>query len=389
MSVPIVAPAVRSDAWENRSRCRRIRANVASDATLSSSYLDAVEKRRAQMIAEALVPTPIEELGERILDHSPTWLGLTEESILTWSLGVGERRVLLLGASDKGQSSRVDRNSPKLVGGVIRGLGAAGAKLGVVQALFACSLVAERHGPGALDGVTLLVPSAGAFGSVSSRALIEAEARDHEAVLALNPSGPRGSLTIARSGSARYEVVITGQTQCADAGFELAAQIPRIAALSNSVIGTTVVATDGQFGAVGSKCSVSAILSIDVRARSVDELMRVDGAIRGLRSAVRGAALEIHGGLDRSPMDIGVSAELFMLAGRAARALGIPAPDGVALDDASEANIAAALGIPTLDGFGAARANDSPAELRVEAECVTGRTALLAEMIDTLVRCER
>lgn len=395
MSVRVVAPPDRSNAWEDRPRCRRIRTDVSPAAGLSASYLDSAEKHRTQLIEDVLVLTPIEVLGERILNHSPTRLGPPGDPHLVWRFGVGDRRVMLLGARDSPQP-QFDRQAPKLVSGLIQGLDASGAEVGVVQALFACFLITERYGRKALDGVTILVPNGSTVGPSPSRALIEMEARGHDAVLALTPSGPGGALTITRPGSARYELDITGQSQSAirhqatsvGAGLELAAQIPRIAALSNTVVGTTVVVTDGQFGTVGTGTSVSGQLSVDVRARSIEELARVDGAIRGLRPVVRGVALRVYGGIDLSPMDIDASAELFMLACRAARALDIATPDGSALDAVSDANITAALGIPTLDGLGAARAGRSSAELRVEAECVTGRTALLAEIIDTLARAK-
>lgn len=381
-------PWTRTDSAANQTRCRRIRPDQQIAAYVSPTYFDVIEKRRTQLMTEVLSRGAVSGLGPRLLGISPRRTSSAGSRLLVWRFGDGERSVMLFGARDTNPPRpNADEHAPKLVGGMVRGLGNLESKVGMVQAFFACSAIAEQYGVAALDGVTVVMVSGDASGSGLSPALIEEEVQGHRAVLALSPSGPGGALTIARPGSANYAVDICVQGE--DAAFELAEKICSITALSTAALGTSVVVTGGQTVPVLSRIPVNERLSVEVRARSVDELERVDSVLRSLRPAVGGTVIRVSGGRERVPMHIGSSAELFMLACRSARALDLPEPDGLSLDEASYANVAAELGFPTLDGLGAPRVDKISAELRVDADCLVGRTALLAKMIDTLARTGR
>ena len=65
------------------------------------------------------------------------------------------------------------------------------------------------------------------------------------------------------------------------------------------------------------------------------------------------ATISVSGGVNRPPMPVESSAELFAAAAAGgAAAVGIGPVDGVSVGGGSDGNFTAALGIPTLDGLG-------------------------------------
>jgi len=121
--------------------------------------------------------------------------------------------------------------------------------------------------------------------------------------------------------------------------------------------------------------------TIDLRAARVKDAAALERRFRSLRPALRGAKLEVHGGMNRPPMERSAAVmKLF----RRARALG--AALGLALEETvvgggSDGNLTAALGVPTLDGLGAVgEGAHSPGE-RVVTRSLVERAALVALLI--------
>ena len=133
--------------------------------------------------------------------------------------------------------------------GVIRGPGTVDMKAGLVMAIHALAVVADRGG--SLDGVCLLVTGDEEIGSPTSRALIEEQARGARACLVLEGAGPGGALKTGRKGTSWYRIEITGRAAHAggepekgiNAAVELAHLILTINGMGVPELGTTVTPT--------------------------------------------------------------------------------------------------------------------------------------------------
>jgi glutamate carboxypeptidase len=111
---------------------------------------------------------------------------------------------------------------------------------------------------------------------------------------------------------------------------------------------------------------------------------RVEDAMARLTPVDPAARLEVHGGMNRPPLQESATAGLFELATKVAADAGLPAPVGLVVGGGSDGNFTGALGIPTLDGLGVtgdgAHADHEHAEIATMAD----RIALLAGLLAAL-----
>jgi len=266
------------------------------------------------------------------------------------------------------------------------GPGAFDMKAGLVQALFAMRGLPE------LAGVTLVVTSDEEIGSPSSQGFIEDEARRARCVLVLEP-GLGARVKVARKGISMYKLSITGRAAHAglepergiNALVELAAQVPVIAAISNTAVGTTVTPTRSHAGTVINTVPAAAEVDIDVRAWSINEQERVDKAIRTLTPTLPGALLAISGGINRPPLEERRSTALVQLVEACAASLGEPPLGTARVGGASDGNFTGAIGVPTLDGLGAVGDGAHAEGEYVEVGMMPRRAALLRALIGRIL----
>ena len=306
--------------------------------------------------------------------------------------GHGDRQVLLLGHFDTvwpvGQLSRMPLTRE---GDRLRGPGVLDMKAGVAigmlatRALFA--VAPPQH-----TRVVMMWTSDEETGSRTSRALLETEARQSEAVLVLEPSLPGGVLKTSRKGCGQYEIVVHGEAAHAgvDPGKgvsairELARQILAVETLQDLTRGISVNVGIISGGARPNVVAPEARAIVDVRAPSQADADRVDTAIRALTPQIAGARLAVSGGFDRPPMErtAGV-ARLYALARQVASELGQTIEEG-ATGGGSDGNFCAALGVPTLDGLGAVGDGAHALSEHVQVSTLTTRTALVAGLLSRL-----
>ena len=266
------------------------------------------------------------------------------------------------------------------------GPGAFDMKAGLVQALFAMRELADR------SEITLVVTSDEEIGSPSSQEFIEDEARRARCVLVLEP-GLGARVKVARKGISMYKLSITGRAAHAglepergiNALVELAAQVPVIAAISNTAVGTTVTPTRSQAGTVINTVPATAEVDIDVRAWSIDEQERVDKAIRTLTPTLPGALLAIGGGINRPPLEERRSTALVRLVEECAASLGDPPLGTARVGGASDGNFTGAIGVPTLDGLGAVGDGAHAEGEYVDVATMPGRAALLHALLTRII----
>lgn len=268
--------------------------------------------------------------------------------------GAAKPRMLLLGHIDTvWPVGTIDRLPFAVRDDRCSGPGVFDMKGGIVAA--AASLaIAERT-----DDVGVLLTGDEEIGSLTSRALLESVASESAAVLVLEPS-LAGAVKIARRGGSMYTLEVTGRSAHAglepwngvNALVELAHQVVALPGLGDTELGSTVSPTVAQAGTATNVIPDRASARIDVRAWSLDELERIDRALRSRLPVDDRASIALTGGINRPPMEERASRDLLALAREVSRSLGEPAVRAEAVGGASDGNFTAALGIPTLDGLG-------------------------------------
>lgn len=308
------------------------------------------------------------------------------------SLGRGHSagQTLVLGHLDTVYPFGTLRKTPcRISSGRLFGPGSFDMKAGLAIALAAAdALSALRIAP--CSKLVFLWTSDEEIGSGSSRRAIEAEARRSKAVLVLEPAfGRDGRLKTQRKGVGEAEIIVTGRSAHAgidpesgvNAVHELALQIARLRSLNNPRRGITVQANVVDGGTASNVVPERARALVDLRVARVEDVARLNRKLRALRPILRGAKIEIRGGVNRPPMErTPESRRLFSLAQTLARGIGFTLGEA-ATGGGSDGNFTSALGIPTLDGLGAVgEGAHSPREC-VFLRSLPQRAALLASLL--------
>jgi len=313
-------------------------------------------------------------------------------SHLSFRFGDGPIRVLLLAHHDTvWPIGSLDVHPFSVEDGVLRGPGTVDMKAGLVMGMQALSLVRQRGRPP--DGVCLLVTGDEEIGSPTSRALIEDHARGARACLVLEGAGPGGALKTGRKGTSWYRIGVTGRAAHAggepekgiNAAVELAHLILSVNEMGLPEAGTTVTPTVASAGTTTNTVPASAVLNVDVRARTAAEQYRVHEAMLALAPTLPGAALAGEGGINRPPMEPSSAASLFASAVRLADREGLGPVTQRSVGGGSDGNFTAALGVPTLDGLGAVGGGAHAADEHVLVDRLVPRTALLVALLEDLL----
>jgi glutamate carboxypeptidase len=340
--------------------------------------------------AGALLASALEQAGARV-DRIPV---AEYGDHLRAELAIGESGrdpVLVLGHLDTVWECGTLREMPfRVEEGRAFGPGVFDMKGGLVQLVFAFRALHELG----IRGVRAVafINSDEEVGSLSSRQLIEDEARRSRAVFVLEPSlPPDGKLKTFRKGVGIFQLSIKGKA--AHAGLdpgkgvsaieELARQILALHQLSDPERGVTVNVGVARGGTRVNVVPAEASAEIDLRVSSLESAARLEERILGLKPFLAGAEVRVSGGIDRPPLErTEAVVRLFEQARRLAEELGFPLGEGPA-GGGSDGNLTAALGIPTLDGMGAVGDGaHAPNEHLLIAE-LPRRAALLARLIET------
>lgn len=269
-------------------------------------------------------------------------------------------------------------------GDVLRGPGVFDMKAGFVQALYALK---------GIDGdVALVATTDEEIGSHKSKALIKELSESASAVLVLEASLD-GKVKTGRKGTAMYQISVHGKASHAglepekgiNATTEISHVVLSLAALENSEHGTTVVPTMLKSGTTINTVPELAVLEIDARSFSQDDLMRVDTAIKNLKATIPGARIEVAGGLHRPPLQPSSTAELYEIAEKVAAEIGMPPLGSAEVGGASDGNFAAAAGARVLDGLGAVGGGAHAANEWVSVSSIEARSAFLHAFIKELL----
>lgn len=302
-------------------------------------------------------------------------------------------QILVLGHLDTVYPIGTLRKTPfRISSGRVFGPGTFDMKGGLAIALASMdALRAMRIAP--RSRIVFLWTSDEEIGSGSSRQAIEAEARKSKAVFVLEPAfGKDGRLKTQRKGVGEAEIIVSGRSAHAgidpesgvNAVHELALQISRLREFNNPRRGITVQANVVNGGTASNVVPERASAQIDLRVARVSDVSVLNRKLRALRPILRGAKIEVRGGVNRPPMErTPESRRLFSLAQNLAREIGFKLGEA-ATGGGSDGNFTAALGVPTLDGLGAVgEGAHSPREC-VVLRALPQRAALLASLLASL-----
>ena len=271
----------------------------------------------------------------------------------------------------------------KVEDGKLYGPGAFDMKASHVIALYAIQTL-QALGQMPEREIRVLFTSDEEIGSLTSRPLIEAQARGAALVMVMEPALADGRLKSSRRGVGNFTLVAYGRAAHAGGGHErginaiqeIAHHVLAIQALTDYArgIATTVSLIKGGVASnvVPDRCEVH----VDARANTQADAEWLSAQIYDLRPVLPGARLEISGGFERPPMEC--NAERLAIFERI-KQIAEPiltldhGPSGAGSDAAFTAPIA-----PTMDGLGAVGDGLHAADEHVILDSLVERAAMNA-----------
>jgi glutamate carboxypeptidase len=273
--------------------------------------------------------------------------------------------------------------------GRLWGPGVLDMKAGLAFFIYAVRVLRELDVPVGRK-VVLLIVSDEEVGSETSRAVTEAEAKQSDFVLVVEPgTGLTGKLKTARKGVGDYTVSIEGRASHAGVDFsngasailEAARQIERIAQFIDLKRGMTVNPGVISGGTRANVVAAHARVDVDIRVVRLKDAEKLDKKFRALRPVDKRCGIRVEGGLNRPPMErTKAIAKLFAKAKKMGDELGIKLEES-STGGGSDGNFTAALGIPTLDGLGAVGEGAHAANESILIDRIPDRVALLAMLL--------
>jgi glutamate carboxypeptidase len=301
-----------------------------------------------------------------------------------------ERPVMLLGHLDTvWPIGTLEKRPIRIDGDTFYGPGCYDMKAGLVVALFALRLLKDE---GLTPPVSVFFTPLEEVNGEPYRAAMEAAMRASRAVLDFEPAWPGGAVKTERKGSGSYVLTAKGKashagadlTKGANAIREIARQIERLSALTDTAKGTSVNIGVVRGGIKPNVVPDHAEIEIDVRYKIKTDGDLLDAEVRKLIPSIPGVTLSLDGGLHYPPLERnGLVLGVYEQARAAAADLGFVLEE-ISTGGASEASFAAALGVPTLDGLGADGDGAHAEHEHVLLSSLPDRAALVAALIERL-----
>src|ERR1041385_3810677 len=264
-------------------------------------------------------------------------------------------------------------------------------KAGIAMMMFA--LRALKEAGAAHRPVTILLDTDEEVGSTTGRPIVEATAKDCEAVLVLEPSqGPQGHLKTSRKGVGDITVRVRGRASHSGVDFEkgrsaiveLARQLLEIVKFTDVSRGITVNPGVIQGGTRSNVIAAEACAEVDLRIARIADAKELEKKFAALRPFDPDCSIELSGGINRPPMErTEGTVRLFGIAQEIAATMGWKLEES-STGGGSDGNFTSALGIPTLDGLGALGEGAHASNESVVIQELAQRTALLAGLVQSL-----
>lgn len=319
--------------------------------------------------------------------------GFGDQMTARLPLGGNGPRVLVLGHADTVWPAGIAAEWPfKREGDRITGPGVGDMKTNVVMALHAIRMLLAEKALSQLTSINLCIVPDEEIGSPGSRAWLEAEAREADLCLTLEPCRPNGGMVVGRGAVGAFYLSATGITahvgsareKGASAVAALAALVAPLEALGDPPNGLCATVGILRGGEARQVVPGSAELHLDLRApddAAGEKLLAEVRAIAARPPADPRVTITARGGFTRPafPTHAGTRA-LYATAERFCAALGIPVHQVVSRGG-SDGSFAARLGVPTLDGLGPITHETCSRREWVEVPSIVTRGAVLAGLM--------
>jgi glutamate carboxypeptidase len=306
--------------------------------------------------------------------------------------GASGKPVLLLGHFDTVWPMGTLAKMPfQIKDGRAFGPGVYDMKAGITMMIFALRALKEAgatHRP-----VTILLDTDEEVGSTTGRPIVEATAKDCEAVLVLEPSqGPQGHLKTSRKGVGDITIRVRGRASHSGVDFEkgrsaiveLARQLLEVVKFTDLSRGITVNPGVIQGGTRSNVIAAEAWAEVDLRIARAADATELEKKFAALKPFDPDCAIELSGGINRPPMErTEGTVRLFGMAKEIGEGMGWKLEES-STGGGSDGNFTSALGIPTLDGLGALGEGAHASNESVVIHELPQRTALLAGLIRSL-----
>jgi glutamate carboxypeptidase len=338
----------------------------------------------------ALLRTELENLGAKVESVPGTAPGVADNLVATLS-GTGKGRILLIAHMDTVfPKGTVAQRPYKVVGDHGIGPGAGDDKAGIVSAVCALRVLQELKIRD-YARITLLLNSNEETGSVGTRDLIRAKAKESDVAINLERGVPPDGLEVSRKGSATITVDITGRAAHAglepekgrNAIIEASHQALQLGSLADSAKETSVNVTTIQGGNAINVIPDHAVIKADVRAFTPQEFDRVEAGLSKLTGETIVPEVLVKASMTRLFPSWPPSASTEALLKRAQKLYGEIGLtlSGVPVGSSADVAFAAETGTPSIDGVairgGGAHGVDDYADL----SSIVPRVYLLTRML--------
>jgi len=337
--------------------------------------------------AAAFFARELRQLGGKVALHRHARAGSAVTAEF-WGAGRRLKPILLLGHYDTvWECGTLARMPFRIQKGRAYGPGVLDMKSGLVCGLWAlralCALKIAPRSP-----VRFFLNPDEEVGSVAFRSQILAEARRARACLVLEPAAEGGALKTSRKGVGEFRIVVQGRSAHAgidpasgvNAISELARQLLRIEKFARPKAGLTINVGVIEGGTRPNVVPEFASARLDVRIPRLRDGERIERNLCGLKPFLRGAKLQVSGGINRPPMERRMAEGLFRQARDLALQLGFHL-DEASTGGGSDGNFTAALGVPTLDGLGGVGGGAHALNEHIIIRELPRRAALLAALL--------
>lgn len=343
----------------------------------------------------ALLKTELEHIGGNVESVPATTPGLGNNVVATFT-GAGKGRILLIAHMDTVFPRGTVAQRPYTVideRGV--GPGAGDDKAGVVTAVCALRVLQQIHFRD-YARITLVLNSNEETGSLGTRDLIRAKAKESDVAINLERGVPPDGVEVTRKGSAIITIEVTGRAAHSglepekgrNAVVEAAHQALELSSLADAGQETTVNVTMIEGGNAINVIPAHAMIKADVRAFTPEEFDRVEEGLKKIAAGTIVPDIQVKASMARNfpPWPRRASTDALL-----ARANKLYAEigrklTGVAVGSSADVAFAAETGTPSIDGICILGGGAHGPEDHADLSSIVPRVYLLARMLMDLGR---
>jgi glutamate carboxypeptidase len=343
----------------------------------------------------AILKAELERVGANVESVSAPGPAVGDNVVATLT-GTGKGRILLIAHMDTVfPRGTVAQRPYRVVGDHGVGPGAGDDKAGIVSAVCALSIL---HSINYRDyaRITLILNSNEETGSVGTRDLIRAKAKESDAAINLERGVPPDGLEVTRKGSAVITVDVIGRA--AHAGLEpekgrnsiveASHQALQLSTLADIAKETTVNVTMIQGGNAVNVIPDHAVIRADVRAFTPEEFDRVETGLQKLAGDTIVPEVQVKASMTRNfpPWPASASTAALLKRAQALYAEIGRQLTGVPVGSSADVAFAAETGTPCIDGVAILGGGAHGVEDYADLSSIVPRVYLLTRMLMDLGR---